>query len=338
MLASLLVAAPLAAQERLAVLELFGRSICPNCQAAGRALVSLEPEMTGRAVLLEYDWDAFKAGLRAQRFLTVEQHAALLPLVMVGSGYRTSWGPVDYPQEYRRMIQEELARPPTAAVSVYSRRSGGGLRLYVRAENTGDAALTTGDQPTLWVIVWENGLIGVSDTFVRTAIPTLLPGPLAPGETTTITVDTPAMAVLEWNAIESLALLERGPARTGRYDTLQAAVALPAALTVTPQRLTLGPGRPPALLRLDGPHVLAWTATPDVAWLRVEPSGGTLPASPTVSLVPELRPSGATSGSVRIDARGDGMTFTTVVQVAVGASSPRPVSRRLVPGGSPTGD
>jgi hypothetical protein len=39
-----------------------------------------------------------------------------LPLVMVGSGYEVIQGSVAYEREYRRMLNDELARAPGAAL------------------------------------------------------------------------------------------------------------------------------------------------------------------------------------------------------------------------------
>ncbi len=333
-LASLLVAAALAAEDRLAVLELFGRKQCGNCQAAGETLTTLQAQLGARAILLEYDYDAYRSSLRVNRFWQAAGSAAYLPLVMVGSGYRTSSGPVSYERVYQGLIDDELARPPEAAVVAYFRRSGDTLRVYVRAVNTGSEILSLRDQPTLWVVAWERRPIGVSSAFVRAALPLPLSAPLAPGGRATAVIDTPPLQGVDWSRMASLALFERwvGNTESGHYDALQAAVALPAALAVTPRPLTLSAGGS-AALTLEGPHVLTWTATSDVDWLQVEPSSGTLPASPTVSLAPGRGPVGAAAGTLRIEATGDGMTFAQSVQVAVQAAPPRSAERRLRPSG-----
>ncbi len=333
-LASLLVAAALAAGDRLAVLELFGREECGNCQAAGQALTTLQAQLGARAVLLEYDYDAYRSSLRVDRFWQAAGSAAYLPLVMVGSGYQTSSGPVAYESVYAGLIDHELARPPGAAVVAYSRRSGDALRVYVRAVNTGPETLSLRDQPTLWVVAWERRPIGVSSAFVRAALPVPLSEPLAPGGRATAVVDTPPLQGVDWSRMASLALFERwvGDPGDGHYDALQAAVALPATLAVTPSRLTLSAGGS-AAITLEGPHVLTWTATSDVDWLQVQPSSGTLPASPTVSLAPGRGPVGAAAGTLRIEATGDGMTFARSVQVVVQPAQPRSVERRLRPSG-----
>jgi len=110
-LAGLLLAAAGVAEERLAVLEFFGRTTGQYCRDAGPAMIALQQSMAGRAVLLEYHFDYFPTG-RVDRFWAAKSSAMYLPLVMVGSGYRTSDGPADYQSDYQAMLDAELARAP----------------------------------------------------------------------------------------------------------------------------------------------------------------------------------------------------------------------------------
>ncbi len=330
----LLVAGPLAAQDRFGVLEFFGRLGCPSCEEAGAAIRPLQTELAGRAVLLEYDYDTFSQSKRIARFWAA-QDSAVLPLVMVGSGNWTTSG-ARTTTIYRNMVEHELARPAAAAVSAYSRQVGDALRVYVRAQYTGDEDLTAADDPTLWLIVWENRSIGITRTWVRAAGSKALPPGFARGAVVGMVLDTPPSVGLDWGTVQSLALVERGVGETEvsglrRYDALQAAVARPATLTAAPDRLALGAARPQGSVALDGPHVLTWVATTDVEWLRVDPASGTVPGSPTVSLVDELRPSVPATGTVHIEASGDGMTFATTVTVGVSTTTPRRAGNRLRP-------
>jgi hypothetical protein len=119
-----------AADDRFAVFEFFGRPAGAFCSAAGPAMITLQSEFRGRAVLLEYDYDAFLHG-RQDRFWASGASARYLPLVMVGSGYRTSSGAENYEPVYRSMINDELARPARATVSAYWRRAANAVRAYV---------------------------------------------------------------------------------------------------------------------------------------------------------------------------------------------------------------
>jgi hypothetical protein len=330
----LLGAVGVSAQERLAVLEFFGRPAGQFCSEAGPAMLALQAEMAGRAVLLEYDYDRFWSG-RVDRFWAARPSAMYLPLVMVGSGYRTSTGQVNYVRDYRAMLEAELARTPEATVSAYWRRSGDAARVYVRVTNLRGSALTTAEDTAIWVIAWENGRIGVSDTWVRGTVLKPLTETLAPGATLAATVDTPSLAATHWESISTLALLERRPGGTGVYDMLQAAVAAPAGLSVSPTALAPTIAEPAAEVALAGPYVLTWTAATDVPWLAVSPTAGALPGTATVSLVPSALPAGGGTGQVHFEAVGDGMSVSATVSVAAPVRV-RPPRRRLYaeqPGG-----
>jgi hypothetical protein len=318
-----------AANDRFAVFEFFGRAGCPNCDAAVRAMTALESEMRGRAVLLKYDYDSFLYG-RQNRFWASAGSADYLPLVMVGSGYRTSSGAVDYEAVYRSMINDELARPPRAAATAYWRRVGDAMRVYVEVRNLGATDLELDRDAAIWLIIYENASTGGGSTWVKAAGQRYLPFDLAPGETATMIIDTPAMSGVEWSRIAGLVLVEDRPDPAGAYDMVQAAEALPADLSATPDHLVMSPYRPVAEVVLTGPHVLSFSASSDVGWIEVTPSSGTVPTTVILTLRPELRPPSATQGSVSFAATGDGMAFSATVSVVVGAQSRR-AGRRVRP-------
>jgi hypothetical protein len=324
-------AAAAAGEDRLAVLEFFGRIGCGNCASAGQAITTLQRQFAGRAVLLEYSYDAFLVG-RQDRFWATGVTAYYLPLVMVGSGYRTSSGSTAHEQVYRSMLNSELARPPRAAVMAWWRRQGSALRVYAEATNRGTTDWTAGGEAALWVIGYENARVGHTDTWVWTTVRWALPYDLAPGESVTAIIDTPPLSGPDWDRIAALVLAEDRPAPGGAYDMLQAAVAAPAGLTASPQRLVVGAAATAAELELAGPEVLSWTATSDAEWLEARPSAGAAPGPVTLKLRPRLRPAGEREATIRFDAAGDGMSFTTTVTVAVGPEL-RQAGRRLGPAG-----
>jgi thiol-disulfide isomerase/thioredoxin len=303
------------AAERLAVLEFFGRPGGAYCRAAAPAMLSLQQQLAGSAVLLEYDFDQFSSG-RVDRFVAAEPLAYYLPLVMVGSGYRTSWGPVDYLAAYSAMLSEELERAPQAEVRAYWRRVGDAVRCYARVTNLADVALTPAESAAVWLIVWENDRIGLTDTWVRASAPVALPVSLAPGATTDLVIDTGAIGGADWAQISCLALVERRPGGSGRYDALQAAVAGEAGLAVTPGVLSLGRDRPRGEVALEGPAVLSWTASCGADWVTVSPAGGAAPATVSIAVDPAKAPAAGSSATVRFDASGDGVSDTATVQVS----------------------
>lgn len=326
-LALLCVAAAATAEDRLCVFEFFVRGSGAYCQAAAPAVRALQAEMQGRAVLLEYDYDAFSHG-RADRWWAAYtgSPAVYLPIVMVGSGYMVDQGPVSYASRYRAMIDAELARAPAAQVKAWSQRAGAGLTVYARATNLSGVPLTTDHAAAFWVIVWEEARIGLTDTWVRSTASKALTATLAPGDTTTVTISVPTVAAADWERIRALVLLEHRPTGAGKYDMLQAAAAGPASLDAKPTQLTLGPSAPSAVVGLDGPHVLAWTATAEVPWLQVAPAAGSIPGNLTISLVGSPPP--GQSGTVRVEGSGAGLESTVTISVTTEAALHR-VRRRL---------
>ena len=79
--------------------------------------------------------------------------------------------------------------------------------------------------------------------------------------------------------------------------------------------------------------MLSWTASSDVSWIEVTPDGGKVPATVTVTVLEDVRPPLETEGHVTFSATGDGMSFETVVDVAVGARF-RKAGRRMSPVGT----
>lgn len=316
------------AADRFAVLEFFGRPTGGYCSAAGPAMITLQREFAGRAVLLEYDYDRFREGGRLARFWATGVSADYLPLVMVGSGYRTSSGSADYERVYRSMLEAELARAPRAAVTAYWRRAGNALRAYVRLANPGPEDLLVSRDAGIWVLAYEDDVDeGVSETWVRSTAVWHLPYNLEPGEQLTTVIDTPSVFGVDWARLAGLVMVDDLLPGSAVYDMAQAAEALPAGLSVSPDRLLLSAAGSSASIDLAGPHVLAWSASSDVPWLDLAPDSGSVPASVTLSLRPELRPPTATAGTVTFVATGDDMSFSTTVSVLVGAQHRRATGR-----------
>jgi hypothetical protein len=305
------------ADERFGVLEFFVRGSGAYCQAAAPSVIALQDAMEGRAVVLEYPYDTFSKG-RVDRFWAAYSGPSpYLPLVTVGSGFDVCQGPVDYAARYRQMLDAERARPPRAAIRAFSRRVGNGLQVFATIRNLDVASFGPERQSTFWLIVWEDGPIGLTRTFVRGTVSRALETSVPPDGTTNVTLVIPSLGTVSWQNVRALVLLDDLPPGGSRYDMLQAAVAQPAGLSVTPATATLGPAADEVPVTLEGPHVLTWAAWADVAWLEVTPAGGALPATATIRLV-GAPPAGAT-GSVRFSASGEGMSFSaTVVVTAAG--------------------
>lgn len=315
MLLLLLVATTASAEQRFGVMEFFARGTGEYCVAAAPSVLALQDEMEGRAVILEYPYDSFRDG-RVDRFWgAYSGPSPYLPLVMVGSGYDVCQGAVDYATRYRQMLESELARSARVSIQAWSRRSGGGLEVFATAKNLGATSLTAAMRPTFWLLVWEDGRLGLTKTFVRAAQSRAMTAEIPGGGSVDVTFQTPVLYPTNWQRVRSLVLMESLPTCGcgDRYDMLQAAIAKPAGIALTPAEVTLYPAEPEAIVTIDGPHVLGFSASTDVDWLSVTPPSGTLPGKVAIRLA-GAPPAGST-GLVRISASGAGMGFEASIAV-----------------------
>ncbi len=308
------------AQQRFGVFEFFGRTTGAYCQNAAPEVSALQGEMAGRAVLLEYQYDTFSTGRVGRWWEAYDGPPSVyLPLVTVGSGFEILQG-LDSPSGYRGMLERELARPAGASLYAWSQRTGNALKIYVRAVNTLNSPIGVDEMPTVWAIAWEDARIGLTQTWVRATGSQSLPASLPPGGIATTTITLPSVPHDSWDKIRSLVLFDRKPQGGGHFDMLQAAVARPATLDVSPATVSLGSGTFEAGITIDGPHLLNWTAVTDVPWLEVVPSSGGVPTVAKARLAGS--PSSGATGTIRFEASGDGMAFTSTVQVTVTGSDP----------------
>ena len=213
----LLLSTEALAEERLGVMEFFVRGSGTYCLAAAPSVIALQDAMEGRAVVLEYPYDTFNKG-RVDRFWAAYTGPSpYLPLVTVGSGFDVSQGPVDYATRYRQMLDAELARPPRAAIRAFSRRLGSGVQVFATVRNLDVATLGPDRQSTLWLIVWEDGPIGLTKTLVRGTISKALATSVPPGGTTNLTLESPSLGSVSWQNVRTLVLLEEFPPGGSRY-------------------------------------------------------------------------------------------------------------------------
>jgi hypothetical protein len=315
------------ADERFGVLEFFVRGSGAYCQNAAPSVLALQDAMEGRAVVLEYPVDSFPQG-RVDRFWAAYTGPSpYLPIAVVGSGYDVCQGPVDYANRYRQMLEAELARPPRAAIQAWSRPWGDGLQVFATVRNLGAGALSTSTRPTLWLVAWEDGRIGLTKTFVRATASRALAADVPPGGTASFTLEVPSLGTANRQQVRAVVLLDELLAGGSRYDLLQSVVAQPAGISVTPAAVTLGASAGETLVTLEGPHVLTWSATSDVAWLEVTPASGTVPGGSTIRLAGS--PAAGVIGTVRFSASGEGMDFSTTVTVT--AAGPALTWEAVVP-------
>ncbi|MFH1175973.1 MAG: hypothetical protein V1750_01105 [Acidobacteriota bacterium] len=290
-------------------------------------------------VFLEHDYDSAPAS-RVNRWWAAwgAGGSVSLPLVMVSSGHAISNGQVDYASTYRAMVQGELARPPQAGLTAYWRRVGDVIRGYLRLTNLSGVTLySAANAAKVHLLVWEDARVGVTGRYVRAAASADMLVPLASGATTTLTLEGKPPAAVNWDKLHTLTLVDYQPeGGTRPYDMLQAALALPAELTVSPAEVQLQlsrvePAANETALGLAGPHVLTWSATSDAPWLTVSPATGAVPAQVTARALAASLGAGAHTGHITfIATSADGLSFTKTVIVTATSPDPQPRLRRRI--------
>jgi len=147
--------------------------------------------------------------------------SVLLPLVMVDSGYRHSYGSVAFSSAYRAMVEDALARPPEARLEVARQRVGSAYRFDVQVTNLSPVTLGSGNQAALHAIVYEETHVGDTDRFVRGV--TSISIPSLPSGTAADYSMTVALGSVNWNRLHSVVLVDYRPGgSTGPYDMLAA--------------------------------------------------------------------------------------------------------------------
>ncbi|MEW6336328.1 MAG: hypothetical protein ACOY3Y_08310 [Acidobacteriota bacterium] len=289
-------------------------------------------------VFLEHNVDA-RIGRRQDRWWAAygSGGTVYLPLVMADSGHRFASGTTNFTSVCRTMVNAELARPADADIEAWAERSGDTVRVWVRATNRTAAALSAAENSaTVHALVWEEARVGTTGRYVRGAPWAMVEAPLATGESAGFALVTPTLVVHDWSKIHTTVVLDYRPGgSTGAYDMLQAAHALPPALSLAPAVLELrsdaaSAGSETAVVALSGPPGVRWTATPGLDWVEVVPATGQLPASATVRLVRDRLPPGTSHTSVAFGASGEGLLLAAELAVsAERIDPPRAVRRRV---------
>lgn len=301
----------------------------------------LAREAAGSSVIfLRHDVD-HSLGDRQSRWWAANtaQGSVYLPLVMADSGHLISNGPVEFRTVYQGMIAAEAPRAPGAAITAWVRRIDTRLRVYSRITNLLPIALSAGaNAATVHAIVGERPVAGGFST-VKAATSQLLATALAPGASAGFVAEIGSVGGADPDRTDTVVLLDYRPGgTTGAWDLAQAAVARTAALVSDPSALDFGvvtsaAADPTRTVALTGPHVMSWSATANVPWLRVTPATGSLPAQVEVTVTAAALTVGAQSGTVTVTGTSaDGLALTGTL--AVTATRPGGLRRHLSRAGS----
>jgi hypothetical protein len=199
----------------------------------------------GKPVLfLEYKTDSPHAINRLIRFMaawqldkTPSELKPSTPYTMIDSGQQISYGERDFQTEYRGMIEDELPRPPLAIVNA-SRERPNTSSLLVKAQvtNISTTTLQTGiNGAAVHVMIYEGNRALHAGTEIKASAIAFFNDPLAPGDTATFEFPFLNLRGVNLSAAEAAVLVDyQAPGQSGRFDMLQAAIAVPGALPPTP--------------------------------------------------------------------------------------------------------
>ncbi len=263
-------------------------------------------------------------GNRENRFWTAYgPGTAYLPLIMVDSGHQIMTAEQgDFKAAYRFLVNVELTRPPKAEIEAYARQIGTKVRVYARLHNTSGVTLSAVmNHAALNALVYEDASVGLTGRIIRAAPWVDITSPLAPDGTLTATIDTVYLQGVAWGALHTVVVADYQPTAGGAFDMLQAAVARPAGLTVTPSAIPVGVDSGHLADRsmpvtLSGPFTLSWSAVADVPWLVPSPDSAAIATQPEVTVYAGALASGAQEGHVTVSAtRQDGLAFTRFLTV-----------------------
>ena len=239
---------------------------------------------------------------------------------------------------YQKLVGSELNHPPEAEIEAYARQVGTRMRVYARLHNTSGTTLSaSANQAALHALVYEDKHVGVTGRIMRAAPWLDLVSPIAPDGVFDATIDTNSLSGVNWNALHTVVAADYVPASGPAFDMLQAAVAQPAGMTVSPATVTVGvdsgqPADRTVPVTLSGPYTLRWTAIPDVPWLALTPGEAAIATQPTITVDATGLVSGSQEGHVTFSATSqDGMAFTQFLTVTavVGPRAVRAVARTV---------
>ena len=303
--------------DRLVVFEGFLASGCISSLDAGLEMdwLAAGEYQNKPVVFLEYNGSSPNP-LRINRFWAATAMATL-PYAMADSGSRffSPSGGAGTAQlfynEYKKMLDAELARPPQADVIATWKRVGDQVTLTVTLTNLSGVTLSSGNSATVQGLMYINKKISITNRYVLQVTQGNISS-LAPGQTATYTLPFTTMNGTDWSKVEFLALVDYRPGgNTGPYDMLQAAKAqqesTPQIITVSPGAMMVmtdpaGAGEPDLVVDLQGAGGTSWTASSGEAWLLTTPSAGTGPGQVHLTLDKAAMAPGWQQGTV---------TFTT---------------------------
>jgi hypothetical protein len=272
-------------------------------------------------VFIEYPVDSAPWSRNSRFWAAYGGSSVTLPEIIVDSGHQYTNGYEDFYNVYKGMVDAELTRPPQATVDALWWRDGDRVQFYARLTNLTGAILSWRNDATVHAVVYEDAHVADTDRFARAAVYAGVDNDLAPGAIADFALVTPDLTGVNWDKLHFLVLADYQPAGgTGTYDMLQAAVAVPATFSVTPDTYSFlvdaaAPADPSFPVHFGGPDWLTWSATTDVSWLAVTPGSGSVGTPPIVSLQADKIAAGWQEGHVSFTTTGGGPVLSDQILV-----------------------
>lgn len=256
--------------------------------------------------------------------------SVFLPLAMVNSGHQVADGRIAIPNPstdkfrnaFRIMIDEELGRPPKAAIEAYSQRNGDVIEITTWFSIDDPAYV---NDVVVGAIVYENKRVLLTERFARAAVEShVYPEPL-PGKATQVTLETEPLIGVDWSKLRTVVYAESIPgtdSSSGSFDMLQAVVASPIEFFVYPKHFTLmvDPDHANQISfspSLRGSSLLTWEVVEDLGWIAVDPVTAPVETPPTFTVVSEELGPGWQSGVVDLNVRSDNHEYPLTEPISV---------------------
>jgi hypothetical protein len=150
-----------------------------------------------------------------------------LPLLMSDSGATFYNGSnVNWQRQLKLMVDDELVRPPQAEVMATFLRDGITATVHVEVTNLSDQPLTLTEHAQVTVVLYEDAKVIHTGRYVRAVKAEPIAPDLAVGDTTAFDIVIAGTGDMNWANAHVLAFAERQVVADGRFDMLQAALAV----------------------------------------------------------------------------------------------------------------
>ncbi|OQA19782.1 MAG: Leucine Rich repeats (2 copies) [Chloroflexi bacterium ADurb.Bin360] len=312
--------------EFLAVFEAFLRPACGICQRAAPNIDRLAEDYADKPVVfLEYDVD-HPVEIRYRRWWAAYNYgaSACLPLTMVDSGYRYSYGNEDFYTVYKGMVDDALANPRQAEMIAYMRRNGDRMVFDITVTNRSGEPLGYQNYATVHALVYEEGgAAGMTQRFVRAGSYTEIMGlPLLDGETRHFSITTGPIGSVDWQKLHGVALVDSSQVGNyGPYQALQAVEVTAIDLLPNTMAFMAEPGESAAMLQpvqLSAPSHLTWQLSYDAGWLDIASDSGAMMQGPVIGVDPTHLAPGWQTAAVTLNLL-DGVTVVVRHTIVVNA-------------------